>query len=158
MMKVFSLISFSDHPVPWSSASIPLGRCLTPAPFSDESLWTLHLCLTPPLTHRTMRDRLSHCLDVWRFYLPEGTVRICSRVRPCERSGTQIHDPVGRMLWSLKDQGLSKLPDEIQRNTQSPTVAPRGHVGFGLRFKVKAALRQTVWLKPFASSVIPLHF
>lgn len=79
-----------------------------------------------------------------KVYLPEGTVRICSRVRPREPSGTQIHDPVGRMLWSLKDQGLSKLPEEIQGNTQSPTVAPRGHVGFGLRFKVKAALRHTV--------------
>lgn len=145
-MKVFSLISFSDHPVPWSSASIPLGRCLTPAPFSDESLWTLHLCLTPPLTHRTMRDRLSHCLDVWRFICLKAQSVFAAECDPVNPAGLKF------MIRSVACCGLWKIKGWascLTRYRETHRVAPRGHVGFGLRFKVKAALRHTVMTESF---------
>ncbi len=108
----------------------------------------------PPQTHDVkMRDSLSHCLDICTF------IRLRARAGfalPRELSRTQTQDPVSYMLWPLKDQRLSKLPEEIQRNTQSPSEAAREHDGFGLRLKVKGEQLRDIRLNPCGSSVIPL--
>lgn len=57
--NLFPLISLSDHTVPRGGLTRQRAPAfsswfLTPAPLSDKSLWTLHLCL--PLVPRT-RER-----------------------------------------------------------------------------------------------------
>lgn len=160
MMKIFRLNlllrasdSLSKSHLP-ACPSIPLGQHLTPAPSSDESLWTLHLCLPRPVDGK-MRDRSSHCLDIWAVICLRG--QTCSGALPHELGRTQARDPVSYMLWFPKDQRLSELPEEIQRNTLSPAVALGEHEGFALRFKVKDEQLGDVWPNPCGSGVIPLQ-
>lgn len=114
-----------------------------------------HTSASPQSHDGNMDGQIITLFGHLNIYLPEGTGRICSRARsPAKLSRTQTQDPVSNMLWPLRDQRLSKLPEEIQRNTQGPSEAPREHDSFGLRFKVKGEQLWDVWLNPCGFGVI----
>lgn len=103
-----------------------------------------------------MRDRLSHCLDISTFICLRAWSGFTAEHSPVNPKGLTL------MIWSIACCVLrrSKAGRAAWRDTEkhtSPTVAPREHEGFGLKFKVKGKQHWNTWLNPCWSSVIPLQ-
>lgn len=142
-------------------SSIPLGHRLSPAPFSDISLWMLHLSPHPTPLWWENEGQIITLFGHLNIYLPEDTVQITAE---CSPSWTRqdSHSQSGQLhvVVSEKDQrpepAAWRDTEQAEKHT-SPTVVPREHEGFGLRFKVKGEQCRNVWPNPCGSSVIPLQ-
>lgn len=137
--------------------SIPLGQRLTPAPFSDESLWTLHLCLLHP-TDGIKRDRLLHCLDIFQHLSAWGRCPdLQQRALPVNPAGLKL---MIRSVTCFVVSKISKAEQAAWRDTEKHTESHSGstrtwRLWFEIQSERPAALRHmtvSLWIQCHYSS------
>lgn len=163
MMKIFHLIFSSDHPIPCmrqshsraACPSVPLGQHLTPPPFSDECVWTLHFCF-PPSRDGKMRDRLSHCLDIWTFICLRARHRFTAERSPVNSAGLALMSRSDTCCGLPKIKGWASCLKRYRKTYRSRSGSKRTwRLWFEIQSERRAALRymtESLWIQCHSSS------